>query len=260
MREYEWHASRSPGAMVRCVRHRHAPGCDRQLRHFALNCCRLAWPALTAEASRSAVEAAELYMAGLAPRDQFLAALADATTAATVAQGACVRACGAAAQTAIEALALRTSAALAARLVVWVCTHGYYEGLLAHVRDALAFLGVVRGQSAVLALRGQLCALVRETCGNPFRPVAVAPGWRTDTALALALGVYKTRDFGAMPILADALQDAGCYDAPLLSHCRDATLGHVRGCWALDLLLGDGWTDPLRAYNTYQIPFHTGGR
>lgn len=79
--------------------------------------------------------------------------------------------------------------------------------------------------------------LLRCIFGNPFRPVAFNPAWRTDTAVTLARGMYDSRDFGAMPILADALQDAGCEDEAILAHCR-AAKPHVRGCWACDLVLG----------------------
>jgi len=82
--------------------------------------------------------------------------------------------------------------------------------------------------------------LVRDIFGNPFRPVAFDPAWRTDTAVALARQMYDSREFGAMPILADALQDAGCEDEQVLNHCRDATAPHVRGCWVVDLVLGKG--------------------
>lgn len=61
--------------------------------------------------------------------------------------------------------------------------------------------------------------------------------WRTATAVALAAGVYADRAFDRLPILADALEDAGCDDLDLLNHCRDDLL-HVRGCWALDQILG----------------------
>jgi hypothetical protein len=74
--------------------------------------------------------------------------------------------------------------------------------------------------------------------GNPFRPVALAPAWRTDTAVALARQMYDSRNFSAMPILADALQDAGCDNDAILNHCRDANQPHVRGCWVCDLVLG----------------------
>jgi hypothetical protein len=80
--------------------------------------------------------------------------------------------------------------------------------------------------------------LVRDIFGNPFRPVAFAPAWRTDTVLALAKQMYASREFGAMPILADALQDAGCDNPDVLDHCRDTAATHVRGCWVVDLVLG----------------------
>jgi hypothetical protein len=64
------------------------------------------------------------------------------------------------------------------------------------------------------------------------------PSWRTDTAVTLARQMYESRDFSAMPILADALQDAGCDDEHTLNHCRDADAVHVRGCWVVDLVLG----------------------
>jgi hypothetical protein len=73
---------------------------------------------------------------------------------------------------------------------------------------------------------------------NPFRPITFSPSWRTDTAMSLAHTMYESREFGAMPILADALQDAGCDNDAILSHCRDTSATHVRGCWVTDLVLG----------------------
>ena len=81
------------------------------------------------------------------------------------------------------------------------------------------------------------CELLRDIFGNPFRPVAFSPEWRTSTATAIAQQMYDSRDFGAMPILADALQDAGCDNADILNHCRGPG-PHVRGCWVVDLVLG----------------------
>ena len=71
---------------------------------------------------------------------------------------------------------------------------------------------------------------LRDVFGNPFRPVAFSQEWRTDTAVTLARTMYESRDFSAMPILADALQDAGCDNDDILSHAR--------GCWVVDLVLG----------------------
>jgi hypothetical protein len=73
--------------------------------------------------------------------------------------------------------------------------------------------------------------------GNPFAPVAFDPAWRTSTAVGVANQIYDSRDFGAMPILADALQDAGCDNEDVLNHCRDAG-PHARGCWVVDGVLG----------------------
>ncbi|WP_149111387.1 hypothetical protein [Limnoglobus roseus] len=77
---------------------------------------------------------------------------------------------------------------------------------------------------------------MRDIFGNPFRPVAFAAAWLTDTAVAIAQGMYESRDFAAMPILADALQDAGCDNEDILNHCRGPG-PHVRGCWVTDAVL-----------------------
>ena len=63
------------------------------------------------------------------------------------------------------------------------------------------------------------------------------PSWRTSTAVGLARTMHESRDFAAMPILADALEEAGCDRPDVLAHCR-ADTPHVRGCWVVDLVLG----------------------
>jgi hypothetical protein len=79
--------------------------------------------------------------------------------------------------------------------------------------------------------------ILREVLGNPFKPVTVKPAWLTDTVVALARHAYQTEDFSTLPILADALQDAGCENADILNHCRASKQVHVRGCWVVDLVL-----------------------
>jgi hypothetical protein len=79
--------------------------------------------------------------------------------------------------------------------------------------------------------------LLRDIFGNPFRPVTADPSWLTSTVVALARGIYDDRAFDRLPILADALQDAGCDHADILAHCRSDD-PHARGCWVVDLLLG----------------------
>jgi hypothetical protein len=78
---------------------------------------------------------------------------------------------------------------------------------------------------------------LRDIIGNPFRPVAVMVSWRTPLADGLATSIHADQAFDRLPILADALEDAGCDNADLLGHLRGPG-PHVRGCWALDLLLG----------------------
>jgi hypothetical protein len=81
------------------------------------------------------------------------------------------------------------------------------------------------------------CDLIRDIFGNPFRAVALEPSWLTSTVVALADGIYAERAFDRLPILADALQDAGCDTGDVLDHCRGPG-PHARGCWVVDLLLG----------------------
>jgi hypothetical protein len=92
------------------------------------------------------------------------------------------------------------------------------------------------------------CRLFRDIFGDrgailsvpAFGESSWQPAWATDTAVSLVRTMYESREFSAMPILADALQDAGCDNDDVLSHCRDAKLTHVRGCWVVDLVLGKG--------------------
>ena len=74
--------------------------------------------------------------------------------------------------------------------------------------------------------------------GNPFRSVVFDPRWRSESAVALARTAYDTRDFALLPILADALEEAGCDHPDVLTHCRDPQQVHVRGCWVVDGVLG----------------------
>src|SRR5688572_17842352 len=102
--------------------------------------------------------------------------------------------------------------------------------------DTIETVSNIRGKGNVSFV--EQAALVRDIFGNPFRPFTFSTAWRTDTVLTLARQMYESREFGAMPILADALQDAGCEDVAVLDHCRAANAAHVRGCWVVDLVLG----------------------
>lgn len=123
-------------------------------------------------------------------------------------------------------------------------TGGAFETLTAVVwrtaqaaayRKGLAFVHITTGGDP--DNRAVNAALLRDVVGNPFGPIALDPAWLTSDVLALARGIYDERAFDRMPILADALQDAGCENADVLNHCRGDG-PHVRGCWVVDLLLG----------------------
>jgi hypothetical protein len=118
--------------------------------------------------------------------------------------------------------------------VAMVSAAGSRAALLAGGHGEKAETARCEAKAAMQALTRRL---INEVHGNPFRPVTFSPSWRTNVVMSLARQIYDTRDFAAMPILADALEDAGCDNSGILYHCRG--LGpHIRGCWALDLVLG----------------------
>jgi hypothetical protein len=81
--------------------------------------------------------------------------------------------------------------------------------------------------------------LLRCIFGNPFRPVQVDPawlGWHDGATVRIAQMIYEERCFQNLPILADALEEAGCTDPDILGHCQSGS-AHVRGCWVIDALL-----------------------
>ncbi len=114
------------------------------------------------------------------------------------------------------------------------------EGFMSTVRAPAGWnKGGAAKKRAVWALHevfGNPFTTGRKRKGEPRRGWQLDRKWRTDTVLLLARAMYDSRNFGAMPILADALQDAGCDNTEILNHCR-VPGEHVRGCWVLDLVL-----------------------
>jgi hypothetical protein len=84
--------------------------------------------------------------------------------------------------------------------------------------------------------------LLRDLFGPfPFREVPIDPAWlaSNDGVVGkLAASIYEGRVFERMPILADALEEAGCGNQEMLMHCRQQGQPHARGCWLLDDILG----------------------
>ena len=100
-------------------------------------------------------------------------------------------------------------------------------------------LSIVAGWQPVRqVLQERIQAILRDIVGNPFRPVEFDSRWRSESAVALASAIYADRAFDRMPILADALEEAGCDHPDVLAYCRDPQQSHARGCWVVDLVLG----------------------
>ena len=114
--------------------------------------------------------------------------------------------------------------------VVWVTV---CDGIVGRLMPVFSHEFVALGSD----LKGYVHRL-RDIFGNPFRPVTLDPRWRSETVVALAQGIYAEHAFDRMPILADALEEAGCDHADVLTHCRDPNAAHVRGCWVVDGVLG----------------------
>jgi hypothetical protein len=211
MNEAEWLACTDPHKMLKHVRGRATP---RKLRLFAVACCRSVWDLLDDPVFRQTVETAERFADGEATEADLEAARAAAWEATADAAGG------------------------AAGDAAWGVSLADAWGAAMQAAGNAAW---ARGPAQS---RGPQVALVRDLFGNPIRPVAVSPAWRTAQVVALAQAAYDNRTLPAgtleparLAVLADALEDAGCDNAELLGHLRGEG-PHVRGCWVVDLLTG----------------------
>jgi hypothetical protein len=192
---------------------------DRKCRLLAVSCWRHVWLHLTDE-DRRAVQVADEFAEGTASPKEMAAALNSRA----------------------EPYVGRTDDIVAGK----AC------GMITYLRDAwwVARLSVESSVGVAMTVAEDVkktcdaeelaqAELVRDVIGKPFRKVKINKKWLTSTVLALAHGIYADRAFDRLPILADALQDAGCDNPDVLGHCRGPG-PHVRGCWVVDLLLGKG--------------------
>jgi hypothetical protein len=218
--EAEWLAATDPTPMLEFLR---GNAGERKLRLFMVACARLIWELVPPGEMREAVEAAERAADGVPWEDEL--------------KGYCNRLYRLPVERSKEAgrnwFTDQSPEGLGVYFTV-LKTTGAGCGIL----SVIPRLATSTGGPFILPLVGALQPdLIREMFGNPFRPVTFAPPWRTDKTVSLARTLYDSRDFAAMPILADALQDAGCDCADVLEHCRGPG-PHVRGCWVVDLVLG----------------------
>lgn len=227
MTEAEWLACEDPPALLQALRHDASP---RKLRLFAVTCCKDIWANLTDERSRKAVELAERHADDALGRGELDGGRSGA-------QGAFQDAITPECYEAGEPQTTECAGAWAAALTLAPVAQEVAPRIAYLAANAVKLAPGADPDVSFLQACLQQCALIREVFGNPFRRVAFDPAWRTDTAVSLARRMYDARDFSAMPILADALQDAGCDNDDILAHCRGPG-PHVRGCWVVDLVLG----------------------
>ena len=224
MTEAEWLACEEPGPMLKRLRRKASA---RKLRLWACACCRYIAYLMVEEGER-AIETVERYADGEATLED-LAITRQAIEPYIGGEGA------------EEVLSPLTSAnvAVAVEGVLWgVSVHSASAvevSIEASGPDSESFFGTP-DQARAEANR-HCVAVLREIFGNPFRPVVADPRWLTPNVVDLARTIYDERAFERLPILADALMDAGCDSADILAHCRSEG-PHARGCWVVDLILG----------------------
>lgn len=241
MTEPEWLSTDSPARLFQHVKSRLSA---RKLQLLACGCCRLLDGLLTPE-QRNALGVVERFADGLASEgeyqravDQFGRDLQERVinTPSGVAVSSPTNSPEAALCQALRAVVSAPADFGLGRAAEWVVVAGTRAG---------------GGMTARREIGRRVCAVYHEVAGNPFRERVVAgPEWLAsgrraapwmlkvcETARSIALGVQAEQAFDRLPILADALEDDGCNDSELLEHVRFHS-HHLRGCWALDLVLG----------------------
>ncbi len=264
MDEREWEDCDDPRPMLRSLNMRlranasrqgHTPDLER-FRLFACACCRRIWH-LLGEEDQGAVQALEEY-ARTGDRNDLLKARRTHRLAGN--QASKEMSSVSRDHPGSEALLLTAWAKNLATSVVWEATATKpTRAANAHLSAARAVASLQRagevnggghrsgGKPAIdwqvvsAAELAAQAALLRDLFGPlPFREVGIGLAWLTPSVLSIARRAYDERDFTALPVLADALADAGCDDEDLLRHCRERGLAHCRGCWVLDMILQKG--------------------
>jgi hypothetical protein len=220
MTEAEWLHCGDPRPMFAFLR---GQASERKLRLFACACCRRLWGLFLADECRPAVEVAERFADGRATEEQLRQAHRLAGRA-------------------MDAYRWRAHAAPFAATQHPLCREEGGAGPAGYdwLASTLHTASLRPGGSEVGGEAQAQADLLRCIIGNPFRPVTPRPAWLAwegGTVPKLAEAIYEECAFDRLPILADALEEAGCTEPDLLAHLRGPG-PHVRGCWALDLLLG----------------------
>lgn len=257
MIEAEWLECTDPQKMLKCLRDK---GSERKLRLFGVVCVRRIWNLLSEEASHKFLKEAEHFSESLTVSgDVFAASRRIVETVERYGDGSADQheltdAYGAACEVAWNASdyigcdALETCVASAAASTAYRDIHRVehpHEPMPAidlfdvpsKAVKAAAKAGDGKDHGARKDESSAQAAILRCIFGNPFRSVTLDLSWLTSNVTAIAQAIYDEPAFDRLPILADALEDAGCANQDILEHCRGPG-PHVRGCWVVDLLLG----------------------
>jgi hypothetical protein len=225
---------------------------ERKLRLFAVGLCRSIWHLLGDENSRIAIEIAEAFADGNTTPESLRTVNARVESASLLAwnRGRVVDENGA------RFIATKEDALASdiPNLANTVTKEEFDEVgardtvdvalcVVAHAAIPPQLWGTGMGDHLAQQATEKECQrqlrVFRCVIGNPFRPAqfdCAWLAWNGGTIPKIAQAIYDDRAFDRMPILADALEEAGCTNADMLDHCRSGG-EHVRGCWVVDLLL-----------------------
>jgi hypothetical protein len=230
MTEQEWMECTDQTPMLEFLKDKTT---ERKFRLLAVGCCYRVWQWMTDDRSRQAIDISEKYADSLVGQKKLNAARREAYTATRSPNPPPTPTPNQSPHTDLAATMALHASSNSKMVEPWMIacsTAGNGVSL------SFCFIGSDAGWNE----KREQCHLIRCVFGNPFRPVTINPAWLTwndGTVRRIAQAIYDERAFDRMPILADALEDAGCDNADILNHCRRNS-PHVRGCWLVDLLLG----------------------
>ncbi len=243
MTEAEWLACDDPQKMLEFLR---GKASDRKLRLLAVACHRRIWHLVTDKPiSRKTLEFAERYADGLATRSELHGnAWGKRGSVGSAVQrkawDAAELSIYMGAHTVCETVLRKDPELYRQREAAWDALWPNYS-LSESLQMAEATMPadwLKTGRDAWTEERIGQCGLIRDIFGAAhFHTVPVDSSWLTAAARCIAETIYNERRFADLPILADALEEAGCTSAEILEHCRSGG-EHFLGCWALDLVLG----------------------
>jgi hypothetical protein len=213
---------------------------DRKRRLFACACVRELWKQLNDRRSRHGVEVAERYADGLATRDEVDAASSGALAArgaASVGKGATAHTRDAAWDAAWAAWDTTASVAWDTARADWAATRAS-RAAAKYAAQASSRGGLPFGWATARDAAHHRKVLLLDDIAGPDPLPTLHSGWLTwseGTVPRVAQAIYQERAFDRLPVLADALEEAGCADADILGHLRGPG-PHALGCWVVDLL------------------------